>query len=206
MRCVTAFLLGFCLSGLWFGLHTLLRPRLEAAASGKLEPLAPLLSAALPIVLICLASKSHPFHLSALADGRLWLLALAAVLLTCLVKRLLCPAAEPSESGLAARCLEAACMEFPQRAMMQTFLCWYLSLLGLEPVWSIALCGGVWCLSIAVQAAIFQQRRLRALLGDLLASFVFSLGIGYVYFRSECLLLPMLAHALKRSIVTRPDR
>ena len=73
-------------------------------------------------------------------------------------------------------------------------------------MWSIAVCGGGWCLSLAVQAAIFQQRRLRALLGDLLASFVFSLGIGYVYFRSECLLLPMLAHALERYIVTRPDR
>lgn len=206
MRCILAFLTGFCLSGLWFWLHTLLRMQLEAAASGKLEPIAPLLSAALPIVLICLASKSYPFHLSALADGQLWLLALAAVLLTCLVKRLLCPAAEPSGAGLAARCLEAACMEFPQRAMMQTFLCWYLSLLGLEPVWGIALCGGVWCLSIAVQAAILRQHGLRALLGDLLASLVFSLGIGYVYFRSECLLLPMLAHALERSIVTKLHR
>ena len=203
MRYLIAFLLGFCLSGLWFGCHTLLRPKLEAVAHGALEPLSPLLSAALPTVPICIAARTHPFHLSALADGRLWLLALAAVLLTCLVKRLLCPSQAASTSGLAARCLEAACMEFPQRAMMQTFLCWYLVHSSAEPVWGIVLCGGVWCLSILVQAVILRQHGLRALLGDLLASFVFSLGIGFVYFRTECLLLPMLAHALERYIVTK---
>ena len=203
MRYLIAFFLGFCLSGLWFGCHTLLRPKLEAFAHGALEPFSPLLSAALPTVLICIAAGTHPFHFSALADGRLWLLALAAVLLTCLVKRLLCPSQSSPASGLAARCLEAACMEFPQRAMMQTFLCWYLARRGAEPVWGIVLCGGVWCLSIAVQAVILRHHGLRALLGDLLASFVFSLGVGFVYFRTECLLLPMLAHALERYIVTK---
>ena len=97
-------------------------------------------------------------------------------------------------------------MEIPQRAMMQTFLCWYLSRGGAEPVWGIVLCGGVWCLSIAVQAAIFRQHDFRALLGDLLASFLFSLGIGFVYFRSECLLLSMLAHATERWLVTKMNR
>lgn len=206
MRYAIALLLGFCLSGLWFGCHTLLRPKLEAFVRGALEPLSPLLSAALPTVLVCIAAKTHPFHLSALADGKLWLIAFLTVLLTCLVKRLLCPLQSVPTSGLAAHCLEAACMEFPQRAMMQTFLCWYLARRGADPVWGIALCGGVWCLSIAVQAAIFLEHGLRALLGDLLASFVFSLGVGLIYFRSECLLLPMLAHALERYIVTKLHR
>ena len=203
---LVAFLLGFCLSGLWFGCHTLLRPKLEALAHGALEPLSPLLSAALPTVLICIAAKTHPFHFSALMDVRLWLLAFMTVLLTCLVKRLLCPLQTAPASGLVSRCLEAACMEFPQRAMMQTFLCWYLARRGAEPVWGIVLCGSVWCLSIIVQAVILRQHGLRALLGDLLASFVFSLGIGFVFFRSECLLLPMLAHTLERYIVTKLDR
>ena len=169
-------MLGFCLSGLWFGCHTLLRPKLEAFVRGALGPLSPLLSAALPTVLVCIAARTHPFHLSALADGKLWLIAFLTVLLTCLVKRLLCPLQSVPTSGLAAH--------------------WYLAHRGADPVWGIVLCGGVWCLSIAVQAAIFLEHGLRALLGDLLASFVFSLGIGLIYFRSECLLLPMLAHAL----------
>lgn len=196
MRYAISFLLGFCLSGLWFGCHTLLRPKLEPFAHGALELFSPLLSAALSTVLVCIAAKTHPFHFSALADGRLWLITFVTVLLTCLVKRVSCPQQPVPTSGLAARCLEAACMEFPQRAMVQTFLCWYLTRRGADPVWGIVLCGGVWCLSIAVQAAIFLEHGLRALLGDLLASFVFSLGIGLIYFRSECLLLPMLAHAL----------
>ena len=155
MRYAIALLLGFCLSGLWFGCHTLLRQKLEPFAHGALEPFSPLLSAALPTVLVCIAAKTHPFHFSALADGRLWLITFVTVLLTCLVKRLLCPLQSVPTSGLAAHCLKAACMEFPQRAMMQTFLCWYLARRGADPVWGIVLCGGVWCLSIAVQAASF---------------------------------------------------
>ena len=87
---------------------------------------------------------------------------------------------------------------------MQTFLCWYLARGDAAPALGIILCGGVWCLSIAVQAAILRQSDRRALSGDLLASFLFSLGIGYVYFRTECLLLPMLAHALERFLVSGP--
>ena len=155
MRYAIALLLGFCLSGLWFGCHTLLRPKLEPFAHGALEPFSPLLSAALPTVLVCIAAKTHPFHFSALADGRLWLITFVTVLLTCLVKRVFCPQQPVPTSGLAARCLEAACMEFPQRAMVQAFLCWYLARRGADPVWGIVLCGGVWCLSIAVQAASF---------------------------------------------------
>lgn len=130
MRYAISFLLGFCLSGLWFGCHTLLRPKLEPFAHGALEPFSPLLSAALPTVLVCIAAKTHPFHFSALADGRLWLITFVTVLLTCLVKRVSCPQQPVPTSGLAARCLEAACMEFPQRAMVQTFLCWYLTRRG----------------------------------------------------------------------------
>ena len=66
MRYAISFLLGFCLSGLWFGCHTLLHPKLEPFAHGALEPFSPLLSAALPTVLVCIAAKTHPFHFSAL--------------------------------------------------------------------------------------------------------------------------------------------
>ena len=139
MRYAISFLLGFCLSGLWFGCHTLLRPKLEPFAHGTLEPFSPLLSAALPTVLVCIAAKTHPFHFSALADGRLWLITFVTVLLTCLVKRVSCPQQPVPTSGLAARCLEAACMEFPQRAMVQTFLCWYLTRRGGdEAMWASA--------------------------------------------------------------------
>ena len=139
MRYAISFLLGFCLSGLWVGFHPLLRPKLEPFAHGALEPFSPLLSAALPTVLVCIAAKTHPFHFSALADGRLWLITFVTVLLTCLVKRVFYPQQPVPTSGLAARCLEAACMEFPQRAMVQTFLCWYLTRRGGdEAMWASA--------------------------------------------------------------------
>ena len=61
MRYTISILLGFCLSGLWFGCHTLLRPKLEPFAHGTLEPFSPLLSAALPTVLVCIAARHIRF-------------------------------------------------------------------------------------------------------------------------------------------------
>ncbi len=46
---------------------------------------------------------------------------------------------------------------------------------------------------IIVQAIIFKRVNVRELTIDVLASFVFSIGVGYVFYVSECLLLTMHA-------------
>ena len=53
-----------------------------------------------------------------------------------------------------------------------------------------------------VQAFVSKQKNFKHLFFEVLSSFVFSMGIGYVFYSSECLVIPMLAHAAER-FVTR---
>ena len=62
---------------------------------------------------------------------------------------------------------------------------------------------GVWGLSIIVQAVLLKQHDWYEISIDVLASIVFSLGSGYVYFTSEIIVIPMIMHALERFIVTK---
>ena len=103
---------------------------------------------------------------------------------------------------LAPLCIEAACMEIPQRVMMQTFVCGILSMQKLNTLWSIFITALIWCAGILVQAFVSKQMNFKHLFLEVVASFVFSMGIGYVFYSSECLVIPMLAHAAER-FVTR---
>ena len=110
---------------------------------------------------------------------------------------------EPHEDvPLAPLCIEAACMEIPQRVMMQTFVCGILSMQKLNTLWSIFITALFWCAGILVQAFVSKQMNFKHLFLEVVASFVFSMGIGYVFYSSECLVIPMLAHAAER-FVTR---
>ena len=106
------------------------------------------------------------------------------------------------DEPLAPLYIEAACMEIPQRVMMQTFVCGILSMQKLNTLWSIFITALIWCASILVQAFVSKQKNFKHLFLEVFASFVFSMGIGYVFYSSECLVIPMLAHVTER-VVTR---
>ena len=91
-------------------------------------------------------------------------------------------------------------MEIPQRVMMQTFVCALLISWGKNSIWCILINACIWCMDIFVQAFILRQNNFRKILIEIIASFVFSIGIGYVFWTSECLVIPMVNHALERYI------
>ena len=154
----------------------------------------------IPTIIIGICFYSHPFHFISIFNWKLWLLAIATVIVTSLIIML---KHEPHEDvPLAPLCIEAACMEIPQRVMMQTFVCGILSMQKLNTLWSIFITALIWCAGILVQAFVSKQKNFKHLFLEVFASFVFSMGIGYVFYSSECLVIPMLAHAAER-FVTR---
>ena len=77
---------------------------------------------------------------------------------------------------------------------------------GCRTVWRVVLNGLVWCGGILVQARLARQSMGRELAWELLSSLVFSLGCGYVFYRSGRLLFSAAAHAAERFLVTKLDR
>lgn len=203
LKYLITFVLGFLLSGIWFGCHILCKQIMHKKKLDRFEAAQPLLSALLPTLVIWLIKREVPLHIAALCRWKLWGILMVTVLLTCLIKL----GARSSETvHLPTACLEAALMELPQRAMMQTFVCMILEAWKLNYLYGVLINAFIWVVDIIVQAIIFKRVNVRELTIDALASFVFSIGVGYVFYDSECLLLTMLAHAAERFIVSRLSR
>ena len=107
---------------------------------------------------------------------------------------------------LARLCAEAAMVEVAQRGMLQVFPMALLEAWGCRTVWCVVLNGLVWCGGILVQARLARQSMGRELAWELLSSLAFSLGCGYVFYRSGRLLFSAAAHAAERFLVTKLDR
>ncbi len=193
------------MSGVWFGCHIFIKQQIAKNGWIKLDMFSPLLSALIPAIIFFVFAKTHPFHISAVKNYILWFLVLVTVIIVSLIKIVLSHTESDTETDrtIYSKCIEAALMEIPQRAMMQTFLGLILSYGGLNAIWGIFINACVWGLDIAVQAYIFKQRNYYEIFVDILASFVFSIGIGYVYYISGFIVIPMSAHALERYVVTK---
>lgn len=93
-------------------------------------------------------------------------------------------------------------MEIPQRLMMQSFVYGMLKLLGVSSLigYTIIATAIIWCMCIIVQSFLFRMPLHKDMLFDLLASFVFSLGIGYVYQVTGLIIISMIAHFCERIV------
>lgn len=200
MRYIFTYILGFLLSGVWFGCHILLQRWMYKRKMHNLEAVQPLISAFIPTLVIFIVKKDIPFHVDTLNNWRLWGILFVTVLLTCLIKLF---AQKREIENLPVACVEAAFMEIPQRAMMQTFVCMLLATWNLNPMYGIAINALIWVSDIMVQARIFGDADKKEIAIDAVASFVFSLGAGYVFLVSDCILYTMLAHATERFFVAK---
>jgi hypothetical protein len=176
MKYILVLLLGFLLSGAWFGCQILLQKFIHKKNLEHIEMLTPLFSAFIPMCIIYIRLRNHPFHIEKLGNWQLWLITILTVCVTCFIKSL--ETDTQKRENIKSLCVEAALMEIPQRAMMQTFTC-------------------------ALSTALLGNSIYGILMIDIIASFAFSLGIGYVFYASQCLLFSMAAHALERFVVTK---
>lgn len=186
-----------------FGCHILLQSWMYKKKMHKLEAALPLISAFIPTLVIFMVKKDIPFHVDTWNNRSMWGILFATVFLTCLIKLF---AQKREMENLPTACVEAAFMEIPQRAMMQTFVCMLLDIWDLNPMYGIVINAFIWVSDIMVQARIFGEADKKEIVIDAFASFVFSLGAGYVFWISDCILYTMLAHALERFFVARQKR
>ena len=199
--------LGFLLSGAWFGTQLWLRTVFIKNRQDRLLFLAPPLAACVPAALLFLWTGDFSLHLSALSDGRAWLLTAGTLLCTCLVKCLSGRRTPPPDRPPLLRlCAEAALMEVPQRLMMQSFVMHLLALWGCRTCWCILITALIWCAGILLQALILKQPFSRSMAADLAASLIFSMGTGYVFYQTGCIVFSMAAHAVERLITVKLGR
>ena len=205
---ILAFFIGFCLSGVCFVINLKLQNFFVKRKLYRLQGFGLIFAAIVPTVIICIYFSFHPFHFFNIFNWKLLMIAIATVIV---VSLLINSSRVPYKSeNILIECVEAAFMEIPQRLMMQTFICGMLIANGLQAKHCIIITALVWCASIIVQACVTRNSNCLHLVIDLLASFVFSIGIGYVFYCSECILIPMLAHGMerfgKRMIVRKENR
>lgn len=207
MRYLLAGFLGFLLSGVWFGMQLWLTHTFLKKGRNRLVYFSPLFAACIPTVLILCLSGSYAPDLSALSSGKLWALTAATLLVTCLVKGL----SEKKPQTVEKRelpwvCMEAAFVEIAQRLMMQSFLMYLLDAWGCAAIWCVFLNALIWCAGIVIQGILAKQAMGKNFVLDLAASFVFSVGCGYVFYLSGCIVFSVTAHVTERLIMTKLKR
>ena len=98
--------------------------------------------------------------------------------------------------------IDGVLMEIPQRLMMQSFVYGILKLLGVLSLtfYTVIATALIWCLAIGMQTVLSKKAFGRDVFIDILASFVFSLGIGYVYQQTGFIAISMIAHFSERIV------
>lgn len=197
MKYFLAFLIAFSVCGAMFGLCVLLQNICYKRKHFRIQGFCmPFVGLVLAIVMGILTGKVS-FELRMLADFRLWLIGLATVVVSCGIV-LLAKRNQESDVPLGIRCAEAAAMEIPQRVFMQTFICILLVHMGEKDWCAILINAMVWCAGILVSTLFSKEREWEKIIIEMVSSFAFSLGTGYVFFLSGCFVIPMVAHAAER--------
>ena len=201
------FTMGFLLSGLWFGCQFALATVIMNKKIWWLDMFKPLIAGIIPTVIICLWGNYNILNFERALVPSLWGIALLTVMATSSI--IIVGADRKNEKNihkLFPRCVEAACMEIPQRAMMQSFtevVLIYFGLNGFISIWITAL---IWCAAQCVQLLLFKQKATKTFWIEMIASFVFSLGIGYSFWASKFIPMTMLCHGIERFVTNTIDK
>ena len=192
-------LLGFLLSGIWYATNIFLLNIFANKGWKVAGHFSPLLASLLLLAAISLYRGYLPLNLHMLFNYQLWAIVVATLIITCLVIRLK-KTCHHNKYKLLGLCMEAASIEIAQRLMMQTFVMLLLDHWKCLTIWCVLINALIWCLDILVQPVLLRQPVKKGILIELIASFIFSMGIGYVFYSSECFLFGVLAHIAERMI------
>ena len=81
--------------------------------------------------------------------------------------------------------------------MMQSFLYMLARLRNMDEILSAPITAVIWCISICIQNIITKRKFGQDVLYELLASFIFSLGIGVILIRTNFIGFTMIAQCLE---------
>lgn len=202
MHYIFAIILGFLLVGAFFGLMILVQRKL-VREEGMLSYLCPLIASFVPTVMILWWKNDFSLHLENMRYGRYWMIIFVGTSVVCAFILAFRKKENEGCSGrtLILKCVEAGTMEIPQRLMAQSFIFMLLSVWGRNTIYCIPINALVWCLGICVQGVLIRQER-RELIVDLIASALFSMAAGYVFYQTGCIVYCVIAHMLERFVTT----
>lgn len=193
-------LIGFLLSGIWFGLIYINAKIFNKYKQSWLLHLNPLIASIIPTFIIAMVIGIYPVQIEGIKDLKVYLVAIMTVLITTFFITRKNPGEQKSGKDLLIYGLEGAFMEIPQRLMMQSFVYGILKVLDANFINTYTIIGTaiIWCMGLIVQAFMTGKKLDRDTKIEILASFVFSLGMGYVYQRTGFILITMVAHFCER--------
>jgi len=199
-----AWFLGFLVLGIFYGSQILIHKYL-VKESKVAKAFSPIIASLVPTVFILIWKQDWSLHLDNIAVPKYWGIVLVTEAIVCALVILIIKRKTEEKTGkdLFLMCIEAGAMEIPQRLMMQNFICLLLIAWGMDAKVGIPITGLVFCAGIWVQALIAKDRNYFRLMIEMLASFIFSLGIGYVYYCSGCLIYCIAAHMAERFITVK---
>lgn len=194
--------LGFLLSGIWFGLCLAIGILTQKVKKSWLSYLDTALASIIPIILISITMGIYPFQASEIHDIKVYIIAFITVFITIVIVASKKTAKSRKGKDLLLWGIDGMLMEIPQRLMMQSFVYGILKLLGVLSLtfYTVIATALIWCLAIGMQNVLSKKPFSRDVFIDVLASFVFSLGIGYVYQQTGLILISMLAHFSERIV------
>jgi len=206
MRILAAILLGMLLSGIWFGVRTILELISNKVEIKFISRFSTVLAALVPTIIVVSNGNLKLWNFGSIVGWQSWVLVLLTVIVTALVVSKNKPSNILTGKELLWYALDGVLMEVPQRMMMQSFVCLLLELWGIDAFYSALVTAIVWCISICIQCVIMKSKFDKSVVVELLSSFVFSLGVGIVLVRTEFILFTMVAHFMERIVSTEIRR
>lgn len=197
--CIT---IAFIISGIWFGCNLGCNVFLKKFADKWVIHLCPIL-ASLPILIIeAFTIGFLPIQIDLHISIKLF----GIVILTAIICAIIISNKKQREFKSGTKLLwwgiDGVIMEIPQRLMMQSLIYGIFRFLKISEIdfWTVICTASVWCMAIFAQNIILKQPFDKELLIEMVASFVFSIGVGYVYQKAGIIIITMIGHFCERLI------
>lgn len=199
-RFLISLILGFLLSGVWFGLYFIMEVLTQKFKIPLLSYLNKLLVSIILVFFVASTVGIYPIQISGIQNIRVYIVAIVTVLITVAIITRKKPPKYKNGKEMLIWGLDGVIMEIPQRFMMQSFVYGALKLLGVSllSLYTIMSTALIWCMGIVMQTILFKKQFNEDVIFDILSSLVFSLGIGYVYQQTGFIIIPMIAHFCER--------
>ena len=192
--------LGFALSGVWFGSNFVFQAISTKTKKEWVSTFREILASIIPLAFILPFSSPGVLNIKSLIDWVGWAVIIITVAVTCLIVSLDDPGAQISKRVIFDSALNGIIMEVPQRMMMQSFVHLLLSAWNLNVSFAVPITAVIWCMGICMQCIIMRSKMSKSIVYELIASFVFSMGVGFVLLRTECIVFTMVAHSMQRVV------
>jgi len=191
---------GFLLSGIWFGLNIFAGIITKRLKMQWLSYFNALFASIIPVFIIASTLGIYPVQNNGLHNVTVFIVSIATVVITSAIVTRKKSIIRRKGKELLFWGLDGLLMEIPQRLMMQSFIYGILSLSDVSSsnLYAVMVTALVWCLGILMQAFLLKTRFDKELAIDIAASFVFSLGMGYVYQETGLIVISMIAHFCER--------